>query len=83
MGTEKVYLNVRNVKEVKDILADVPNWYPVCISANSSSVKDKFKVIGVVIDGSHKKRKVEFVFDADDVTYSNKDTLHSDFAKKK
>jgi hypothetical protein len=58
------------------------NWYPICISANSTVVKDKFKVVGVVIDGSHKKRKVEFVFDADDVTYSNKDTLHSDFAKK-
>ena len=82
MGNEKTYLNIKNVKELKDILADVPNWYPICISANSMLVKNKFKVVGVIVDSSHKKRKVEFVFDADTVTYSNEDTLYSDKVKK-
>ena len=82
MGIEKTYLNVKNVSELKDILKDVPNWYPICISANTTAVKNKFKVIGVIVDSSHKKRKVEFIFDADNVEYNNKDTLHFDNIKK-
>ena len=82
MGTEKTYLNIKSVSELKDVLKEVPNWYPICISANSVAVKDKFKVVGIVVDNSHKKRKVEFIFDADNVEYNNKDTLYFDNVKK-
>ena len=73
MALEKAYLNVKSVKELKEILEKVPNWFPICVSANNTDKKERFNVTAVVVNKTLRKRKVEFIIDVDSIECSEEE----------
>jgi hypothetical protein len=82
MPKQDVYLNIKKVKELREILDEIPSWFPVCVGSNEPTIRRKFNIIGVVVHKEVMQRKVEFIIDADSIVCTNEESVYSEFVKE-